>query len=138
MDRILPPTETPGAAGAGVHWYLDDVARFEAGLRDGLQRATTRLDHLSRAHFSSDFADATVEQQDAVLSELMGGDEEGRELFALLKRETLRAYYRSEIGQVGELEWVGHEFHASFPGGCPHPDPGAHPRPKRARSGDGP
>ncbi len=137
VDRILPPTETPGAAGAGVHWYLDDVARFEPELKEALQRIAVVLDERSRTRFESGFAAVTPEQQDDVLTGMLEGAQEDQRLFATLKRETVSAYYRSEIGQIGELGWVGHEFHASFPGGCSDTDPLVHPRPSlpRGRSG---
>lgn len=133
VDRILPPTETPGAADAGVHWYLDDVARFDPGLKDALRRITVVLDERCRTRFGSEFAAATAEQQDEAVAAMMEGDEKERGLFARLKRETVSAYYVSEIGQIGDLAWVGHEFHASFPGGCSHEDPLVHPRPSLPR-----
>jgi hypothetical protein len=133
VDRILPPTETPGAADAGVHWYLDDVARFEPELREALQQIAVVLDERCWTRFERGFAAATPEQQDDVLTGMLEGAKEDERLFATLKRETVRAYYRSEIGQVGELGWVGHEFHASFPGACPHVDPLTHPRPSLPR-----
>ena len=133
VDRILPPTQMPGAADAGVHWYLDDVAQFEPELRASLQRIAVVLDDRCRSRFGGEFAATTREQQDEVLTGMMEGGQEDQGLFATLKRETIGAYYRSEIGQVGELGWVGHEFHASFPGACPHTDPLVHPRPKLRR-----
>ncbi len=137
VDRILPSTETPGAADAGVHWYLDDVAQFEPELREALGRITAVLDERCRTRFKSGFAAVTSEQQDEVLTGMPNGAEEDQQLFARLKRETVRAYYRSEIGQVGELGWVGHEFHASFPGACSHTDPLQHPRPNLPRGKGG-
>jgi hypothetical protein len=38
------------------------------------------------------------------------------------------------MGQIGELEWVGHEFNDEFPGACTHADPLAHPRPRWPRT----
>jgi glucoside 3-dehydrogenase (cytochrome c) hitch-hiker subunit len=136
VDRILPDTDTPGAAAAGVHWYLDDVARIETPVRDGLKRAAALLDARCRGRFGVGFAAAEAARQDAVLAGLESARDDGRRAFNLLKRETVDAYYVSEIGQIGELGWVGHEFHARFPGACPHEDPLVHPRPGWPEGGD--
>ena len=159
VDVILPDTDTPGARTAGVHWYLDDVSRNDAAtgrrLRDGLRRLDTRATSL---HGRS-FAELTVAQQTAVLSsyeESAGGTvkldsaaqprvtgaspetgaitPDDRSFFSFIKAQTIDAYYKSEMGQIGELEWVGHEFNDTFPGVCSHSDPTTHPRPRWPRS----
>lgn len=141
VDVILPDTDTPGARAAGVHWYLDDIARIETEMGEELKAGLARLDARARALGAPGF----VEADDALrtrcleeISDLPGRAEsasaEDRAFFRLIKAETISAYYRSEIGQIGELEWVGHEFHDAFPGACSHGNPVDHPRPKWPRS----
>ena len=159
VDLILPDTDTPGARTAGVHWYLDDVSRSDSAiagrLRDGLRRLNAR----ARALHGRGFAELAEPQQTAILAaydDSSGGavkldsaaqprvtgaspetaaitpDDHG--FFSLIKAQTIDAYYKSEMGQIGELEWVGHEFNDTFPGVCSHPDATAHPRPRWPRS----
>jgi gluconate 2-dehydrogenase gamma chain len=159
VDLILPDTDTPGARTAGVHWYLDDVSRSDTAiarrLRDGLRRLNARA---TSVH-GRPFAELAVSQQTAVLStyaESPGGavkldsaaqprvtgaspetgaiTPDDRSFFSFIKAQTIDAYYKSEMGQIGELEWVGHEFNDTFPGACSHPDPTSHPRPRWPRS----
>jgi gluconate 2-dehydrogenase gamma chain len=159
VDLILPDTDTPGARTAGVHWYLDDVSRSDAAiagrLRDGLRRLNARATTLH----GRPFAELAVVQQTAVLAtyaESPGGavrldsaaqprvtgaspatdaiTPDDRSFFSFIKAQTIDGYYKSEMGQIGELEWVGHEFNDTFPGVCSHPDPLTHPRPRWPRS----
>ena len=159
VDQILPDTDTPGARTAGVHWYLDDVAATDRDtatrLRDGLRRLNAR----AQALHGRGFGDLTTAQQTAVLSTYdapSGGavalDHQGqprvtgaspetdaitpddRSFFSSIKAQTIDAYYKSEMGQIGELEWVGHEFNDTFPGVCTHSDPAVHPRPRWPRA----
>ena len=131
IDRIIPDTDTPGARTAGVHWYLDDVCQVETRLRDQLRAGAARLDGRARAQRSVPFASLPPADQDALLEEASAAD---RAFFVALKAQTIDAYYKSEMGQVGELEWVGHEFNDEFPGACAHGDPMVHPRPTWPRS----
>ena len=158
VGLILPDTDTPGAKTAGVHWYLDDAAQSEPALRDRLRAGCRRLDEHARAAHGRPFAALAEAQQVAILEQFDTGgtgtariDEaarpqvtgaaaatsavtpDDRSFFATLKTQTIDAYYKSEMGQLGELEWVGHEFNDEFPGRCTHTDPQAHPRPKWPR-----
>jgi gluconate 2-dehydrogenase gamma chain len=158
VDLIIPDTDTPGAKTAGVHWYLDDVARTEAALREQLRAGCRRLDEHARGAHGHSFVELTPAQQVAILTAFDASgtasveiDNAGqpqvssassapravtpddRSFFALIKARTLDGYYKSEMGQLGELEWVGHEFHDEFPGRCTHPDPLVHSRPRWPR-----
>ena len=140
VDRIIPDTDTPGARTAGVHWFLDDISRIETRLRDQLRAGMRRLDDRARAQHGTPFAGLGEREQDALLASLdpsaPGGQAaaDDRAFFGALKAQTIDAYYKSEMGQVGELEWVGHEFNDDFPGACTHGDPMVHPRPNWPRS----
>jgi hypothetical protein len=132
VELILPATDTPGARAAGVHWYLDDAAAVEPRTAEQLKAALARLDERSRAAYGKGFAAAGERERVRVLAAMA---DENDASFAFVKARVIDAYYKSEAGQMGELEWVGHEFHDSFPGACPHPDPKSHPRPRfRARA----
>lgn len=124
VELIIPTTDTPGAQAAGVHWYIDAVAEVDADLRQAFIEGFRWLRQRSQAHFGQAFR-ALREQQRLALIAQMGNlslNDPGRRFFELLKQWTLDGYYKSEIGLLQELEWVGHEYLASFPG-CPHPDP---------------
>jgi len=104
VDRIIPPTGTPGAKDAGVPAFIDtllaawvDPAEHDAFLTglDGL-----RLD------------DATPEERDERLAQLDAEAAQAREsgqappFFATLKAWTLIGYYTSEVGATQELQWL--------------------------------
>ena len=139
-ETILPTTDTPGARGAGVHSFLDDVASVEPDVRHQLERGIEMADAKAVALHGRAYGRLSSEQQDDVMQALSDGTPSEREFFGWLKRRVVDAYYRSEIGQVGELQWVGHEFHTTFPGACSHRDPLKHPRESwpRASSADQP
>lgn len=128
VETMLPATDTPGARGAGVHSFLDDVASVDAAAKAELTRGIALADAKAAALHGRRYAQLDAAQQDAVMEALSTGTPAERTWFAWLKRRVVDAYYRSEIGQIGELHWVGHEFHSTFPGACTHGDPLKHPR----------
>lgn len=125
VELILPATETPGAKDVGVHWYLDDAAFAEPRTREQIKAGLTLLDERCRAAFRKGFAEASEEERTHALTEL-ADKKDG--FFNFIKGRVVDAYYKSEAGQMGELQWVGHEFYDAFPGACPHADPLVHPR----------
>lgn len=159
VDVILPDTDTPGARTAGVHWYLDDAAGSDAAIASRLSAGLRRLDARALSVHGRAFAALEPADQAAVLAtyeDRAGGNvkldaaaqprvtgaspetdavtPDDRSFFALIKARTIDAYYKSEMGQIGELEWVGHEFNDEFPGACTHADPLVHPRARWPRS----
>jgi hypothetical protein len=159
VEVILPDTDTPGARTAGVHWYLDDAAGSDAAMASRMSAGLRRLDARAQAMHGRAFAALEPGDQAAVLSTYEDGaggtvkldaaaqprvtgaspetaavTPDDRSFFALIKARTIDAYYKSEMGQIGELEWVGHEFHDEFPGACTHADPLVHPRARWPRS----
>ncbi len=108
-DIIIPETDTPGAAEAGVTEFVtalvdgwlddEDRDRFLAGL--------DTVDPAARERFGADFADCTVEQRtelvgefDAELVRLREDPDESasRYFFHDVKRFTITAYFTSEVG----------------------------------------
>lgn len=139
VERILPTTDTPGAAAAGVHFYLDLAAEAEPATKKRLEAGLALLDARARAAFGRGFAEGSEQEQVSILSFMSAAEapREEREFFDFLKGRVVDAYYRSEAGLKGELQWVGHEFSDSFAGACAHPDPLVHPRPGRRRAATG-
>jgi hypothetical protein len=140
VETILPTTDTPGARGAGVHTFLDDVASIELDTKQELQRGIELADTKAVGLHGRAYERLSSDQQDDVMLALSEGAPLERAFFGWLKRRVVDAYYRSEIGQVGELQWIGHEFHTTFPGACSHREPLKHPRESwpRALSADQP
>ena len=108
-DIIIPATDTPGAAEAGVTEFVtalvdgwledDDRDRFLAGL--------DTVDPAARERFGADFADCTEEQRTQLVGEFDGelvrlrDDPDARPsryFFHDVKRFTITAYFTSEAG----------------------------------------
>jgi hypothetical protein len=119
-DLIIPNTDTPGAAAAGVPQYIDSVVagnpKMQQELRGGLSM------------FGTEFLLKTEAEQIAILKPLSAEADAGRtpegslaELFGTLKNLTCDGYYTSQIGLVQELGYPGNTARSSFPG-CTHED----------------
>jgi hypothetical protein len=129
VDQIIPATETPGAKAARVNEFIDVILtewandeerrNFLSGLAD--------VDKQSNTLFGKNFADASADQQLALLRSLdeaaavarVRSDHktrpplwqpEGRDkqlqddFFTVFKKMTLHGYYTSEIGFSQELK----------------------------------
>ena len=98
-DRILPRTDTPGAADVGVPAFIDRLyGEFmtpseQQLITQGLQE----IDAAARTSNGAGFSTLTVQQQDAVLraiAKAQQGKEPGS--FALLRTATVLGYFTSE------------------------------------------
>ncbi len=115
VDRIIPPTDTPGASEVGVPAFIDlmldrwvepeDKERFLAGL-DELDPSIEEAQGVS-------FLEANADQQTSLLAaldeEAVQARDEGVDplpFFATLKEWTLAGYYTSEAGATQELQWI--------------------------------
>ncbi len=106
---ILPDTDTPGARAAGVHVFVDLLARHCRGADE--QRAVTAgLDALDR----EGFADAGRAAREALLSGLEAAKDP---FFAWLKEATVLGYCTSEIGATQALAYahVPGDYQGSLP-----------------------
>jgi gluconate 2-dehydrogenase gamma chain len=98
-DRIIPRTDTPGAADVGVPAFIDllfgqfmtDAERTM--LTDGLQRVEAAA---QSAHKSS-FGSLAADRQDAVLRSIAVADEsKPQSFFRLIRSATVLGYFTSE------------------------------------------
>lgn len=112
VDRVIPPSETPGARQAGVHAILDETLAGRPRERAAFQSGLRRL----RA---AGFAEMTPVEQDAALREYERSSGETKTFFESLKALTVDAYYSTAIGLVEELGYKGNTYLAEFPG-CTH------------------
>jgi gluconate 2-dehydrogenase gamma chain len=120
-DTIIPPTQTPGAAAAGVPQYIDLIvsASDEHGpkYREGL----IWLDGHSRDLFGKPFGELTEDQKIEILSPLSESsdrhqwEQPGVRFFHDLKKMTADGYYTSRIGLVQELGYQGNTVLDHFP-----------------------
>jgi hypothetical protein len=122
-DLIIPPTDTPGAAAAGVPEYIDYVAQNNPEHQSPMREGLNWLDQQSAG---KPFLALTEQQQIDLLTPLSAADREdlsapGAKFFAMLKSLTADGYYTSQIGLVQELGYKGNTALPSFPG-CTHPD----------------
>jgi gluconate 2-dehydrogenase gamma chain len=116
-DLIIPPTDTPGAAAAGVPAYIDMVVSQDPRLKTLFQEELPRLDAISESRFTTtSFLELTEAQQVEILTSLSqappGSD---AAFFQALKNLTVDGYYTSRIGLVQELGYNGDAMLASFP-----------------------
>ncbi len=126
-DLILPAdARSPGARAARVSDFIDRVLSV---LPEATQRlwheGLAALDELSRSRFGKEFADATSDEQIALLQEISRNEHDPQTLlerfFRELKSRTIDGYYTSEIGIHQELAYRGNRWMKEFPG-CTHPE----------------
>jgi len=123
VDLIIPKTDTPGAADAGVALYIDIVVNSDHALGDKFRRGLKQLDEASLAAAKKTFSSARESEQISLLNAMLPKTAPGNDFFETVKAMTIVGYYSSEIGLFQELHFKGNEALATFPG-CPH---GGHP-----------
>ena len=122
-DLIIPPTDTPGAAAAGVPAYIDLVVNEDPKLQAIFQEGLPRLDTISESRFaSSAFLQLTEAQQVEILTSLSEAAEQkttaaagDAAFFHAIKSLTADGYYTSRIGLLQELGYNGDTVLAAFP-----------------------
>lgn len=127
-EAILPATDTPGAAAAGVNEFIDlmltewldaeEVRQFLAGLDE--------LASLSRSETGRSFVDLRDDEQLRLLEpldlEVFAQPENLFRFFRMMKQMTLAGYYTSEIGMTQELRLP--EIRGSYAGCVPYSEIG--------------
>ena len=127
-ELIIPETDTPGAKGAGVNRFIDQVLHEAgAGERERFVRGLAWMDERSRSLFGSEFATAEPAQQNELLTRLADEDsraeedQTGVEFFRAIKSIAISGYYTTEIGLRQELGDDGRLAMTEF-AGCEHPE----------------
>ena len=90
-DTIIPPTDTPGAVGAGVPEYIDRVVSLNAEHQPLVRAGLAWLDQQARTRFSKEFVMLGDAERIAILQPL--SDEIDRQ-----QRDALRRRFRTEAG----------------------------------------
>lgn len=111
VDVILPPTDTPGAAAAGVPLHIDGIASRTELTGEALRHGLNRL-------HAGGFAGATPERRVEMVAALQDSADP---FFKLIKDLTIDGYYASRQGLVSELGYHGNTYLSEFPG-CTHPE----------------
>jgi gluconate 2-dehydrogenase gamma chain len=101
-DRILPRTDTPGAADVGVPAFIDRLYGefMTPAERQMLTDGLDAVDGAARSAHGSGFSTLTADRQDALLRAIASA-EEGKPagFFRLIRSATILGYFTSE--QVG-------------------------------------
>jgi hypothetical protein len=122
VDLIIPRTDTPGAADAGVPRWIDIQVAAEPELQEKFKQGLAYLAEQAHTVNGSSFTGLTGPQQTAILQALASDADTAKSgFFHTIKDLTIDGYYSSEAGLVQELDFKGNTFRASFPG-CTHPE----------------
>ena len=117
VEQIIPRSDTPGAADANVHYFVDFQAHTNKKLGAQLKRDLAWVR-------KQGFAKANGARQVELLtawSAAKGSD--SYRVFKQLKDLTIDGYYGSKEGLAQELGWNANTFLREFKG-CTHPEHG--------------
>lgn len=108
-ERVMPTTDTPGAIAAGVPEFIEKLLADWA-LPEERVPVLAGLDAIearSRADYQVAAAEATPEQQDALLTLAMEGElPGGGEFFEKFRQLVITGYFTSEVGITQEREYL--------------------------------
>src|SRR5450432_3668371 len=104
-EAIIPRTDTPGAADAGVPATIDRRLAASPQLAERFRSGMKALDADARSRFGAAFSALTRQQQVELLTP-RGEDP----FFRLVKDMTVEGYYTSKEGLSEELGWHGNTF----------------------------
>jgi len=126
-ERIIPADDhSPGAKAAKVNEFIDlIVSQSPEATRQTWRDGLAAIDKVSQKMFTKNFADATEEQQVALLKEIskneMAPKTTEERFFRTVKNSTIDGYYTSKIGIHEELHYKGNTYLKEFVG-CTHPE----------------
>jgi gluconate 2-dehydrogenase gamma chain len=126
-ERIIPADDhSPGAKAARVSEFIDlIVSQSPEGTKQNWRDGLAAIDKMSQKMFGKNFADASVEQQVALLKEIskneMSPKTTEERFFRTVKNSTIDGYYTSKIGIHEELHYKGNTYLKEFVG-CTHPE----------------
>lgn len=108
-ERVIPTTDTPGAIAAEVPLFIEKLLADWA-MPEDKQPILAGLDAIearSRRDYKVAAADATSEQQDALLTLAMNDQlPGGADFFDKFRQLVVTGYYTSEIGITQEREYL--------------------------------
>jgi gluconate 2-dehydrogenase gamma chain len=108
-ERVMPTTDTPGAIAAGVPEFIEKMLADWA-VPDDRKPILAGLDAIearSQADYKVAGAEATAEQQDALLTLAMENQLPGGwEFFDKFRQLVLTGYFTSEIGITQERKYL--------------------------------
>lgn len=125
-DLIIPPTDTPGAIGAGVPKYIDLVVKDDSKLQAVFRKGFRRLEASCQSKFGIHFMQLTEAQQIEILKSFSeAADRKGTRkqsknsqegmFFQTIKNLTADGYYTSRVGLLQELGYNGNTVLSVFP-----------------------
>jgi hypothetical protein len=126
-ELIIPADDrSPGAKAARVADYIDFVlSESPVDAKKAWTDGLAALDAASTNRHGKPFADATTEQQTALLTEAAKNEFNPttplETFFREAKTRTIFGYYTSKIGIHDELKYKGNQFLPEFVG-CDHPE----------------
>jgi hypothetical protein len=126
-ERIIPADESsPGARAARVNEYIDlIISQSPESTKLSWREGLAAINKVSRDKFGKAFADASVEQQVELLTEISKNERNPQtteeRFFRTIKHATVDGYYTSEIGIQKELRYKGNAYLKEFTG-CTHPE----------------
>jgi glucoside 3-dehydrogenase (cytochrome c) hitch-hiker subunit len=126
-ERIIPADDhSPGAKAARVNEYIDlVVSESPEATKQTWREGLAAINKMSREKAGKPFADASPDQQIALLTEISKNERSPQTVeerfFRTIKYSTIDGYYTSEIGIKKELKYKGNSFLKEFTG-CTHPE----------------
>ena len=115
-DMIIPRSDTPGAADAGVPAIIESAVRRREPLQERFRLGLADVDAAAKSKHGHAFTELAESEQIALL-QAMSEDR----FFKLLKDMTVEAYYSTEEGLRTELGWNANTYLDEFQG-CTHPE----------------
>lgn len=119
-DLIIPVENgSPGALAAGCPAWIDMISSENDTLKGIYRKGFAWLDGAMQTRAASGFADATPEQQTALLDQIAYRRnsspelDPGIEFFAWVRRMTVDAFYTSEIG-IKDIDYRGNSPMATY------------------------
>ena len=128
VDAVIPETDTPGALAAGADDYADLMIWLDENNHVRRRQQMKAFRRACRDRYRKPFAGLTASEAGEFLDRLAApdrsGDEREAESFcAQIRALTLKAYYSSPSGLLGELGYQGNDYLREFEG-CTHSEHG--------------